>query len=82
MVGAEVGLRLLYIDNNGAHHLLNQELTLADDGSAGSEAAVSVSRAPVYIGSLFQTQTSLGVMESTAFSSPPTWWRLGATGRR
>ena len=37
VVGAEVGLRLLYIDNNGAHHhppLLSHQLSLADDGSA------------------------------------------------
>ena len=46
VVGAEVGLRLLYIDNNGAHRLVNQELSLADDGSAGNEEAVRVSRQP------------------------------------
>ena len=72
VVGAEVGLGLLYIDNNGAHHLLSQELTLNDDGSAGSETAVSLSRATLY-SSCFQTQTSPGVMESTASCSPPTW---------
>ena len=30
-----LGLLILCIDNNGAHHLLNQKLTLTDDGSTG-----------------------------------------------
>ena len=43
-MGAEVGLGLVYIDNNGAHHLINHEVALADDGSAGREDVGSVIR--------------------------------------
>ena len=35
VVGAEVGLRILHISDNGADHSVTAHLTCADDGAAG-----------------------------------------------